>query len=56
MEGGGSNAVADGFYIITELLAKSTYTIQFKSSLICPGTECLQPNFAQDVKYTIIVQ
>ena len=51
-----SKAVADGYYVITEPLAKGTYTIQYKSSLICPGTECLQPNFAQDVKYTIIVE
>ena len=51
-----SKAVADGYYVITEPLAKGTYTIQYKSSLICPGTDCLEPNFAQDVKYTIIVQ
>jgi hypothetical protein len=51
-----SKAVADGYYVITQPLAKGTYTIQYKSSLICPGTDCLQPNFAQDVKYTIIAE
>jgi hypothetical protein len=51
-----SKAVADGYYVITQPLAKGTYTIQYKSSLICPETDCMQPNFAQDVKYTIIVQ
>ena len=51
-----SKAVADGYYVITEPLAKGTYNIHYASSLICPGTDCLQPNFAQDVKYTIIVQ
>ena len=53
---GTSKAVADGYYVITQPLAKDTYTIQYKSSLICPGTDCLQPNFAQDVKYTIIAE
>jgi hypothetical protein len=53
---GNSKAVADGYYVITEPLAKGTYKIHYASSLICPGTGCLQPNFAQDVKYTIIVQ
>ena len=56
MHGGPSKAVADGFYVITEPLAKGTYTIHYASSLICPGTECLQPNFAQDITYTIIAQ
>jgi hypothetical protein len=51
-----SKAVADGYYVITQPLAKGTYTIQYKSSLICPGTDCLQPNFAQDIKYTIIAE
>jgi hypothetical protein len=51
-----SKAAADGYYVLTEPLAKGTYTIQYKSSLICPGTDCIEPNFAQDVKYTIIVK
>jgi hypothetical protein len=51
-----SKAVGDGYYLITEPLAKGTYTIQYKSSLICPGTDCLDPNFAEDIKYTIIVE
>ena len=35
-----SKAVADGYYVITQPLAKGTYTILYKSSLICPGTDC----------------
>jgi hypothetical protein len=56
MKGGVSKVVADGFYIITEPLAKGTYTIQFKSSLLCQETDCSEPNFAQDIKYTIIAE
>jgi hypothetical protein len=53
---GSSKAVADGYYVITPPLAKGPHTIQFKSILICPGTGCAQPNFAQDVKYNLVVQ
>jgi hypothetical protein len=53
---GSSKAVGDGYYVITEPLPKGTYTIQYKSSLICPGTDCLEPNFAQDIKYNIIAE
>ena len=52
---GNSTAVADGYYIITQPVTKGKYNIEFKASLICPGADCLAPNFAQDVKYTIIV-
>lgn len=51
-----SKAVADGYYVITEPLAKGNYTIIYKSSLICPGTDCIEPNFAQDIKYTLVVE
>jgi hypothetical protein len=53
---GPSTAVADGHYIVTQPLSKGNHTIHYKSSLICPGTDCLQPNFAQDIKYTIIAK
>ena len=56
IKGGPSKAVADGFYIITEPLAKGTYPIHFKSSLICPDPDCSDPNFVQDIKYNIIVE
>jgi hypothetical protein len=56
MEGGVSKAVADGFYIITEPLAKGNYLIHFKSSLICPDPDCSDPNFVQDIKYNIIAE
>ena len=56
MQGGVSKSVADGRYIITEPLAKGTYTIHFKSSLICSDPDCADPNFVQDIKYTIIAE
>jgi hypothetical protein len=54
IKGGPSKAVADGFYIITKPLTKGTYPIHFKSSLLCQEADCSEPNFAQDIKYTII--
>jgi hypothetical protein len=53
---GNSKAVADGYYVITEPLPKGNYTVTYKSSLICPGADCLQPNFAQDLNYKLIVE
>ncbi len=54
LKGGVSKAVADGRYIITEPLAKGTYPIHFKSSLIDPSNP--DTNYAQDVTYKIIAQ
>ena len=54
LKGGVSKAVADGRYVITEPLAKGTYTIHFKSSLLDPSNP--DTNFAQDIKYTIIAE
>jgi hypothetical protein len=53
---GPSKAVADGYHVITEKLPVGTYTINYKGSLICPGTECLAPNFAEDVTFTLVVE
>jgi hypothetical protein len=53
---GNAKSVADGYYVITEPLTKGTHNIQFKSSLICAGTDCVEPNFAQDVTYKIIAE
>lgn len=53
---GSSKAVADGYHVITEKLPKGNHTINFKGSLICPGTECLAPNFAEDVNFKLIVE
>ena len=54
MKGGPSKAVADGFYILTEPLPTGNHTIHFKSSLICPDPDCVDPNFVQDAQYKII--
>jgi hypothetical protein len=53
---GNSKVVADGYYLITKPLEKGNYTIHYKSSLICTEIDCLEPNFAQDIKYTIIAK
>ena len=55
VKGGNSTAVADGYYIITEPLAKGNHTIHFKSSLICLEG-CTEAAFAQDIKYNIIAE
>jgi len=54
IEGGLSKAVADGFYILTEPLPAGNHTIHFKSSLICPDPDCVDPNYVQDAQYKII--
>ena len=56
IEGGISNVVSDGFYIITEPLIRGNYSFHFKSSLICPDPGCAEPNFAQDIKYNIVAE
>lgn len=56
VEGGPTKAAADGFYVITEPLQKGNYTVHYKSSLICSDPNCAEPNFAQDIKYTIIAE
>ena len=56
VKGGNSSAVADGFYILTEPLAKGNHTILFKSSLICSEPDCADPNFVQDIKYNVIAK
>ena len=54
--GGPSKVVVDGYYILTEPLTKGTYPIHFKSSLLCPDPGCAEPNFAQDIQYTIVAE
>ena len=56
IEGGPSNAVADGFYIITEPLTAGNHTVHYRSSLSCPDVGCVEPAFAQDIKYNIIAK
>jgi hypothetical protein len=55
-EGGPSTVVADGFFILTEPLTPGNHTVQYKSSLICPDVGCVEPAFAQDIKYNIIAK
>jgi hypothetical protein len=56
VEGGPTKAVADGYYIMTDPLPKGNNTIYYKSSLSCLDPDCAEPNFAQDIKYNIIVE
>jgi hypothetical protein len=51
IQGGPTRDVADGFFVMTEPLAKGTYLIHFKSSCCISSTP-----FAQDIAYTIIAQ
>jgi hypothetical protein len=56
VEGGPSQVVADGWYIISEPLTPGNHTVHFRSSLSCPDVGCIEPAFAQDVKYNIIAK
>jgi hypothetical protein len=56
VKGGPAKVAADGFYIITEPLKKGNYTVHYKSGLSCLDPNCAEPNFAQDIKYTIIAE
>ncbi len=53
-KGGNSTVVADGWYIITEPLAKGNHTIYFKSSL--PPDPSGAEGYATDIKYNIIAK
>jgi hypothetical protein len=53
---GPSMASADGFYIITKPLPKGEHIVQFKSSLFCPDETCVDVNWAQDIKYKLVVK
>jgi hypothetical protein len=55
-DGGPSQVVADGFYILTEPLTAGNHTVHFRSSLNCPDPGCVEPAFAMDVKYNIIAK
>jgi hypothetical protein len=55
-DGGPSQAVADGWYIISEPLTPGNHTVHFRSSLSCPDVGCIEPAFAMDVKYNIIAK
>lgn len=53
---GPSKAVADGYYVITSPLATGNYSIVTKGSLVCLEPDCLEPAYATEVKYNIIVE
>ena len=55
-DGGPSQVVADGFYILTEPLTAGNHTVHFRSSLSCPDVGCTEPAFAMDVKDNIIAK
>ena len=56
VEGGPSQVVADGWYIISEPLTPGNHTVHSRSSLSCPDVGCVEPAFAMDVKYNIIAK
>jgi hypothetical protein len=53
---GRSKAVADGHYILTDVLPKGKHEIHYKSSLTCEGEDCLDSNSEEDIKYTLTVE
>ena len=53
---GPSKAVADGYYVITSPLAPGNYTVITKGSLVCLEPDCLEPAYATEVKYNLIVK
>jgi hypothetical protein len=53
---GPSKAVADGYYVITSPLSPGNYTIVTKGSLVCLEPDCLEPAYATEVKYNVIVE
>ncbi|MFI5405632.1 MAG: hypothetical protein ACHQ1D_03875 [Nitrososphaerales archaeon] len=53
---GPSMVVADGYYVLTKPLLVGNYTINIKSSLACLNPDCLEPTFASDIKYNLIVE
>jgi hypothetical protein len=53
---GSSQAVADGFYIITKPLSPGTHTIDFKGSLESTEEDSIEQNYSVNVKYTLEVQ
>ena len=54
-KGGNTTVVADGWYIITEPVAKGNHTIYFKSSLL-PDPTTGAEGYATDIKYNIIAK
>lgn len=52
-KGGVAKSVADGFYILTEPLAKGNYLTHFKSSLSSITPAGSTSSFAQDIQYNI---
>lgn len=55
-QAGPSKAVADGYYVITSPLTPGNYTVVTKGSLICLEPDCLEPAYATEVKYHLIVK
>jgi hypothetical protein len=53
---GRGKAVADGHYILTDVLPEGKHEVHYKSSLRCNGANCYEPNFEQDIKYTLTVE
>lgn len=53
---GPSKAVADGYYVMTKPLSPGNYTIVTKGSLVCLEPDCLEPAFATNVKYNLIIE
>jgi len=53
---GPSTVVADGHYVITKPLTPGNYNIQFKASIVCLGVDCVEPIFATENTFNLIVE
>jgi hypothetical protein len=53
---GPATVVADGYYVITEPLGPGEYNIQFKGSVVCLEVDCIEPTFATDNTFNLIVK
>lgn len=53
---GPSKAVADGYYVITKPLSPGKYDIEFAGTIACLGADCLEPSFATQNIYRLVVE
>ena len=53
---GPSQAVADGYYLITKPLSPGNYDIEFSGSIACLEADCIEPSFITQNIYHLVVQ
>ena len=53
---GSSQAVADGYFVITKPLSPGNYDIEFSGSIACLEADCIEPSFISQNIYHLVVQ